>query len=163
MMDRANRYEEWRPVEGWPYEISSQGRLRNNAGRIMRDTRHPHGYRLGWMRHAGKRRREYIHRLVAFAFLGPPPSPDHHADHIDGDRSHNALTNIRWLSPEDNRALRRIRRGETHHGAKLSSAEVRAIRENTTENNVQLARRLGVRRETVRDIRLGKERQHDAR
>lgn len=152
--------EEWRPVLGWPYEISSMGRVRRKDGRLMSLTRHGHGYLQAWMRNAGKRHKEYVHRLVAFAFLGAPPNPDCHADHINGERADNRMENLRWLTPAQNRERRRIRKGETHHMAKLSDKTVHDLRADRSVNNTEMARRLGVRRETVRDIRLGKERTH---
>lgn len=39
-----------------------------------------------------------IHRIVAVAFLGPPPSKGHVVDHIDMDRSNNRPENLRWVT-----------------------------------------------------------------
>ncbi len=43
-----------------------------------------------------------IHRIVAFAFLGSPPSDKHVVDHIDGDRRNNRVENLRWVTRLDN-------------------------------------------------------------
>jgi hypothetical protein len=43
-----------------------------------------------------------VHRIVAFAFLGSPPSGKHVVDHIDRDRTNNRVENLRWLSPLEN-------------------------------------------------------------
>ena len=43
-----------------------------------------------------------IHRIVAFAFLGSPPSDKHVVDHIDMDRKNNRPENLRWVTRLDN-------------------------------------------------------------
>lgn len=150
--------EGWRPVEGWPYEVSSLGRVRNLSGRMLAQVPHNHGYMQVWLADKGRRMKEYVHRIVARAWWGEPPTPDCHADHINGVRSDNRMSNVRWLSPEENRALRKFAKGEGHTNTKLSDELVRMLRADRSVNNAEMARRLGVRRETVRDIRLGKER-----
>lgn len=43
-----------------------------------------------------------VHRIVALAFLGHPPSENHVVDHIDRDRGNNCVENLRWISSLDN-------------------------------------------------------------
>ena len=43
----------------------------------------------------------FIHRLVAEAFL-PNPLGLRDVDHIDGDRTNNNLTNLRWVTHKEN-------------------------------------------------------------
>ena len=46
-----------------------------------------------------------VHRMVAFAFLGPPPS-DHQTlvNHKDLNKGNNAAHNLEWVSPSENQA-----------------------------------------------------------
>lgn len=52
----------------------------------------------GYMEIAGQR----VHRIVAFAFLGNPPTEQHVVDHIDTNRQNNRPENLRWLTRLEN-------------------------------------------------------------
>lgn len=43
-----------------------------------------------------------IHRIVATAFHGAPPTPEHVVDHIDTNRRNNRPENLRWLTRLEN-------------------------------------------------------------
>lgn len=43
-----------------------------------------------------------IHRIVATAFHGNPPTPEHVVDHIDTNRRNNRPENLRWLTRLEN-------------------------------------------------------------
>ncbi len=43
-----------------------------------------------------------VHRIVAFAFHGAPPSEQHIVDHIDADKSNNCASNLRWVTKLEN-------------------------------------------------------------
>lgn len=45
---------------------------------------------------------EVVHRIVACAFLGEPPTPQHIVDHIDTNRQNNRPRNLRWLTKLEN-------------------------------------------------------------
>ena len=52
----------------------------------------------GYMEIAGQR----VHRIVAFAFHGKPPTVQHIVDHIDTNRRNNRPENLRWLTRLEN-------------------------------------------------------------
>lgn len=55
-------------------------------------------YKTGYMDIAGQR----VHRIVAYAFLGNPPTSQHVIDHIDTNRMNNRPENLRWLTRLEN-------------------------------------------------------------
>ena len=59
------------------------------------------GYLRVSLRKDGKSKHYSLHRLVAEAYL---PNPDNlpQVDHIDGNKMHNYLNNLQWITQRDN-------------------------------------------------------------
>ncbi len=125
--------EEWRKIPSFPtYQVSNLGRIRGPRGKILTPVRTQYGYHQVTICEGGRFTR-FIHRLVANTFIGPQPTPEHDVLHWDGDRTHNALANLRWGTPKENnedqeRHGRRIR-GETHPHSKMNEQMVRSMRD----------------------------------
>lgn len=49
-----------------------------------------------------------VHRIVATAFLGMPPSAQHVVDHIDANKRNNRPENLRWVTRLENILLNPI-------------------------------------------------------
>ena len=54
--------------------------------------------KTGYAEIAGER----VHRIVAMAFIGNPPSSQHVVDHIDTNRRNNRPENLRWVTKLEN-------------------------------------------------------------
>ncbi|HRE44059.1 MAG TPA: NUMOD4 motif-containing HNH endonuclease [Terricaulis sp.] len=148
----AGQSERWAKVPGEPYFVSTLGRVRRLGGSIRKLHTKANGYQRVSIGHD---REAYVHRLVCLAFYGPPPTPTAHADHINGDRADNRLENLRWLSPEENRARRKVARGEQRPEARLTADDIRAIRASTQPGTV-IAPLYGVSHKHISSIRLRK-------
>lgn len=91
--------EIWLPIDGYQYEVSDRGRIRNaiNA-RVLKLIPFTNRY-LGV--NLGKGKRHLVHRLVARAFV-PGFVDGLDVNHKDGDRANNAPTNLEWCTRSEN-------------------------------------------------------------
>lgn len=165
---------EWRVVPGFPdYEVSSLGEVRRitankwaPAGYVVRCSLTHDGYRkLTLSQRDGTRRMLRAARVVAIAFLGPPPSSRHVVAHRDGAKTNDCIENLRWATPEENEAdkvLHGTNRGtppgSAHHQAVLDEKRVAAIKDllRSGFSARLLAREYRVGLTTIRDIKDGK-------
>jgi hypothetical protein len=107
--------ERWAPIPGAPahYEVSDRGQIRSSYG----------AYRLGYDGNPkvlapapndcgylkvslGRSMQVYVHRAVLTSFVGPAPDDGEvwTVDHIDYDLRNNRLSNLRYLTIEENSA-----------------------------------------------------------
>lgn len=134
--------EIWLPVVGYEgvYSVSNLGRVRREGGtygarksRILRQPRNRYGYPQAGLSRNCRTSTKTVHRLVALAFLGKPPSPEkNNVNHLDHDRTNNRLENLEWCSPKENtqhclKAGRHIR-GMRQKDAKLIDDDIPIIR-----------------------------------
>lgn len=99
-----------------------------------------------------------VHRLVLEAFVGPCPT-GMECCHNDGNPANNNLTNLRWDTKQSNiaDAVKHgvICRGEKHGRAKLTTEQVRRIREECTAGTASqqvIANKYGVTQMLVSKI-----------
>ena len=105
--------------------VSSLGRLRVLSGLIHSGCLRPVGYRVTGYTSAIGRRTDYVHRLVASTFLGPPPDIWRtHVHHKDGDKENNAVSNLEYVTPAENRAYYLENRTSHHHLPRSDSKHV---------------------------------------
>ena len=106
----------WVPIHTLPgyeccieYYVSCDGEVKSTKGgtdRLLKARFNSSGYptvnltqRIG----RGKTLSVYVHKLVALAFVGHPPTPPGRAAHtsilqfIDGDRTNCSAPNLRWV------------------------------------------------------------------
>ena len=124
--------ERWRAVLGFAYEVSSIGRVRRVGGKILRIKPDKDGYLIVTLSRNGKRHDRKVHQLVCSAFNQPRPSKKHEVRHLDGIRSHNTPSNLKWGRPKHNASDRdrhgHTVRGERHRRARFSNRFVRHLK-----------------------------------
>ena len=82
-------------------EVSSLGRIKGSTGLVTWGHKDP----LGYFSHhvSSKIGKARVHRLVAYAFLGPPPSLEQcQVNHKDLDPSNNRVENLEYVTPSEN-------------------------------------------------------------
>jgi hypothetical protein len=95
--------EEYRQIEGYDnYSVSNHGNVRNDkTRRILKPVIHPYGYLTVILYKECKQKRYLIHRLVGLAFLENPDNLTE-IDHINLEKTDNKVSNLRWISRENN-------------------------------------------------------------
>lgn len=91
----------WQPIETAPkdgrsYEVSTSGAVRVDG--ILRV---PYTTDKGYLRVTIGGKSVPVHRLVAAAFI-PNPLGHKEVNHLDGDKTNNAIRNLEWCSRSDN-------------------------------------------------------------
>ena len=90
------------------YYVSDLGRCKS-VDTVTGDERITLGYknnRTGYLTYCGG---QYVHRLVARAFLPPPEEGQTEIDHRDSIRNNNTACNLRWISVAANRRTKHKR------------------------------------------------------
>jgi hypothetical protein len=121
------REEEWRTIVGFPlYAIDAFGSVFNKEkGAKATLARLPGGYIRVQLYTSDKRTASPIrvHKCMLLSWVGPPPSPLHTPDHIDGDPSNNALENLRWASKAEQRANQKAHVAQSSRGVIRTGAD----------------------------------------
>lgn len=94
--------EEFKKIDGYDnYSVSNTGLVRNDIKqRIMKSSLRRGYHRIGLCKD-GNRKSFDIHRLVANAFLDNLENKPQ-VDHIDNNRTNNYVSNLRWVSNQEN-------------------------------------------------------------
>ncbi|MET7776291.1 HNH endonuclease [Streptomyces mirabilis] len=106
-------------VPQWPgYGISPDGRIQGPRGKWLNPVANRDGY-LTFRAYIPQGRTVLVNRAVATAWLGPAPSPEHHAAHLNGIRTDNRVENLAWKTAGENDADKDVHgtrlRGLDHH------------------------------------------------
>lgn len=98
--------EEWKQIQGYEgrYEVSNHGRVKSfTRGHviILIPSVHYKGHLTVYLHKDSVRKKYYIHRLVAFAFI---PNSDNKrlVNHKDCIKSNNLVTNLEWSTDSEN-------------------------------------------------------------
>lgn len=158
--------EIWKPVLGYEgfYEVSSHGRVRSNYPSPRKKSEflspgYVRGYRQLILCKNKVRKVALVHRLVALAFLGDPPTQNHQVNHKNLNKADNRVENLEWMTHADNNrhaapVIPRIK-GTNKSNHKLSDEQVLSIRSRYVPRQVSLkalAEEFGVSMQTVHAI-----------
>ena len=102
--------EQWKPMldpvsasEVPGRMVSSFGRITSSRNVVSKGCLTNQGYYVTAICSNSMRRAVLVHRLVAAAFLGPPPSIRHSiVNHKDLDKGNNSMENLEWTTPSEN-------------------------------------------------------------
>lgn len=127
--------EVWRPIPGNPaYAVSNHGRVMRTTGhtngatigRVLKPGKNSRGYFFVNLHQNGERKFQYVHRLVALAFLGECP----HGlvvNHIDNNQLNNTPSNLEYVTQARN-MQHASETGRRKHGlSEEKSHQIRAL------------------------------------
>jgi hypothetical protein len=137
--------EEWRDMPGFEglYQVGNQGRMRNHPnsrgkGRTPGAMVQPR--KSGWkgqylvyrLWKGNKEKAIYAHRAVLIAFVGEPPGKNYQANHKDGNKHNNHVSNLEWVTPLENQkhrydVLGKHQYGELNGSNKYSEAQIKRV------------------------------------
>ena len=138
--------EEWRNIAGYPYDVSSCGRVRRMApsrntwiGRVLKPTTDRNGYYYVILCHEGIVRTHKIHILVCTAWHGEKPAIEtSQVRHLNGMHQDNRPENLFWGTAQENaddrEAHGRQAKGEGHPSALFTQKQVDALRQEYREH-----------------------------
>lgn len=157
--------ETWLPIVGYDglYEVSNTGRIASlkYQRKIRKLGKHLGGYLQVNLSKNGIVERKLVHRLVTRSFLGEAEDGQQ-VNHKNGVKTDNMIENLEYCTPSDNkkhsfRIGLESHVGEKHNRAKLTNNKVMQIHDllKIGMKHVDIAKKLGVHRTTVSQIRAG--------
>ena len=155
--------DNWKVIPDTDYIASEDGRIARL--KILSTRKNDGGYLEAEIHIGGKVKKRLVHRLVALAHIGPPPTPKHEINHRDGVKGNNAASNLAWVTPKENtrHALDVLHisraRGDQHWRSKITAAKVVAMREQAARGETyrDLAAASGLSEQQVGDICRGRQ------
>ena len=114
-------------------QVNDNGRIYDKPihGALLKQTNHSQGYKTVALTKNGKTKQEYVHRIVASAFI---PNPDNFSvvNHKDEDKTNNFVDNLEWCTVSYNNTY-----GEK---TKKQAEKIRGIphKEDHKEKNIKL-------------------------
>ena len=95
--------EVWTPIKDYDYEVSSFGRVRNKVTKRILSIfdKNRMGYYRVILFKEHKRKRFFIHRLVAEAFIENCENKKQ-VNHKDGNKQNNNIENLEWTTSSEN-------------------------------------------------------------
>lgn len=136
------------------YSVSTEGDVFGPRGKL-KPTLMAAGYTSVALRRNGKEKREYVHRLVAEAFLGGIPAGNV-VDHIDGGKENNRLDNLRTVTRSENTSHFKSQQVADSDKDYTEAAEIKWLVLNTDIPQAAINKKYGRSQTYASDIELGK-------
>lgn len=155
--------EVWKDIVGYPYQISSEGRVLSiKTHKLLKQRINNYGYCVVWLSKPGVKRYLRVHRIVAHYFLPMAQGRQYMVNHKNDIRTDNRAENLEWCTADENmqHAGRSDRPGFEYrgHGSKLSPKKVIAILEMFERNvpAIEIAKKFNISKSHCNQVHLRK-------
>lgn len=147
----------WKKINNCNYEISNFGIVRSKRFGRVKPKMNKKGYHKVSIWTNNGRKIFSIHILVLEYFGPPKPSPEHEANHIDGDKSFNWIGNLEWLTHKENiqhaKDNNLIPVGSEKYNSKLEEKDIPEIKKlSKNYTHQEIADLYGVSRSKITNI-----------
>ena len=151
--------EEWKDIKGYEgkYQVSNTGKVRSlkyrrsNHIKEMAPQNNGHGYYwVAFRNGSGKKDYNYVHRLVAEAFIENPHGYET-VNHLDEDMANNMVDNLEWCTMKYNLSY-----GTRHSREIVTQQKTHPNRKAVAQYDIngKLIKVYGSQREAARDTGL---------
>lgn len=137
--------EVWKDIKGYEgrYQVSSLGKVKNQYGDMLSPIDNRKGYYRVVLMKNNTRNNQYIHRLVAMAFL-ENPNNKRCVNHKDFDTHNNRIDNLEWCTQKENMLHSSLRLRIPHNGYKVANTGERYITYTGKSYRLQIRSRNGL-------------------
>lgn len=97
----------WKDIPGYEglYQVSDSGQIKSlYFSKLRALVICGRGYKAVALAKCGIKKRYYVHRLVAYSFLGDPEGKDYEVNHKNCDKTDNRVENLEWVTRQENMA-----------------------------------------------------------
>ena len=153
--------EVWRQIKNYPnYSVSNRGKIKNNKTCLILKPMKARGNYLQVGLYKNKiMKRIAIHKLVLEAFICKRP-PNKQTNHKDGDKANNSVTNLEWVTAQENITHAHKNglsnsKGSKNGNAKLKEFDVKFVKQLLKECNFEqrdIAAMVGVNKSAISKI-----------
>lgn len=168
--------ENWKDIEGYEgvYQVSDQGRVRTldryltasygskqfRKGQLIKGVVMPNGYLAVGLWRNNKNKPQYVHRLVAKAFI-PNPNLLKQVNHKDEDKTNNCVSNLEWCDHLYNHNYGTIKERISRSNLALKKGTRVAQYKGDTliavfDNSYQASKETGIDSSAIRKVCLGR-------
>lgn len=142
--------ETWKDIKGFEnlYKVNQCGQIKARNGKTIAEYNNGTGYKKITLYKDGKGYKKYIHRIVAEAFINNPEAKPQ-VNHIDGDKTNNAVTNLEWCNQSENmqHAYRTGLQSRKRH--KVAQIDKAGKQLNIFKSTLDAERQTGIRHEYI--------------
>ncbi len=111
LMDEIDHEPQFKCIGDFPHAVNKSGEVYSTMSGWIKPQTDRNGYQTISLGYKGKKKSYTVNRAVLLAHCpikGNPTASGFDSDHIDCDRSHNNLSNLRWLPSQINRSSVRM-------------------------------------------------------